>query len=172
MKRILSIFCFFIFSVVGFAQEKTIFENNKMIMSEFVDSYRNYKDVKIVEVGSAMTEMLAAKLIESGNESNARLLRSIESITIIADGGIDSQLQEGMFNLPKKCVNYKLISSINDKGKSSAFYFATHAGIKKCEFLMLVKSDEKNILLYIVGEFSIKDISALSELSEGMSTKK
>lgn len=166
MKRILSIFCLSIFSYLGFAQESNLFEDNKAIIREFVANYHNDKDVKIIEIGSAMTSMLSEKLMENDNYSSAKLLRSIESITIVVDKNIcDQQLESSMFDLPNRCKGYKLISSLNEDGNYSGFYFASHEQIKKCEFLMVVKKDNRDLLLYIIGEFSVKDISALSELS-------
>ncbi len=145
------------------------FEHNQKIITDFIDRQRNVDDITVVEIGKTMTNILAIKLFEEGDDESAQLLRSIESIEIVVDSSKDkSSIEEELFALPERCRGFELMSSINSKDELFRFYFAEHPRTKQCEFLMLVRSPEERIMLYITGEFSVGDISSLSSLGEGI----
>ncbi|MFR9495689.1 MAG: DUF4252 domain-containing protein [Rikenellaceae bacterium] len=122
-------------------------------------------NITIIEIGSTMTKMMAVRLFEAGSDESAQLMRSIESIEIVAENSPGkSHITGEMFALPDKCQNYELITSIEKSGGITKFYFASHPRSKNREFLMLMRSSEQRIVLYITGSFSISDISALSSL--------
>ncbi len=148
------------------------FEHNQEVVGGYIDELRNQDDITVVEIGKMMTKVLAIKLFEQGDDDSAKLLRSIDSIEIVVDSGSKGdKLSKGIFSLPDECQGFELISSVDTNGELIRFYFADHSQSKKCEFLMLVRSQQEAIMLYITGEFSIADISSLSSLSEGMIKK-
>ncbi len=145
------------------------FARSQEVIGQIIEEHRQIEGVTYVEIGKAMTMMLATKLFAEGDDQSAQLLRSIDSIDILVGGkSAREQIAEEVFALPSKCASLALMSSIDSDGELIRFYFAEHSTIKKCEFLMIVSSPEECIMLYITGDFSVSDISSLSSLSEEM----
>ncbi|MFI3259915.1 MAG: DUF4252 domain-containing protein [Rikenellaceae bacterium] len=171
MKQIIFTIAFLLTSIYGYAEgTESAFDQNRRLIGGVFEQYRATEDVKVIEIGAAMIRMLATNQFEQGNDEVARLLRSISSIDILVAEGGDSQLREELFSLPKRCREYELITAIdNGGGVVSRFYIASHS--PKCEFLMLVDKGDNLIMLTIVGEFSVADISTLSALSGAISNQ-
>lgn len=118
-----------------------------------------------------MTNMLASVLQLSSDTDgdDVELLSSIKSMNIMVERqegkGI---LYDDILELPKLCDGFDLITSINQSGEISNFYFATHNDTKDkiCEFLMLVRQKDQRVILYITGNFSVSDISSLSAIGD------
>ncbi len=150
----------------GQEPQATSLEKNQQIIGEFIDSVRDKPNITTIEIGKTMTKMLAVKLFENGDDESAKLLRSIDTINILVEASEGDSLS-AMFSLPIECEHFDLISSISKEGELTHFYFADHPKSETCEFLMLVRTPSERIVLYITGQFSISDISALSSLGEG-----
>ncbi len=175
MKRIVLIIGILLLALATRAQEsnETDFEQNRKTIEQFKEKYRDTDNITIIEIGSTMTKMMAIKLFEAGNDRNAQLMRSIESIDIIAENTPSkSHIKEAMFELPDKCEGYELTTSIEKNGELTKFYFCTHPHSENREFLMLMRSHTQRVILSITGSFSITDISALSSLGEGIKKSK
>ncbi|MFI3286477.1 MAG: DUF4252 domain-containing protein [Rikenellaceae bacterium] len=172
MKRIVLIIGILLLALSAHAQEsekETTFEDNRHKIEQFKEKYRNTDNVTTIEIGSTMTNMMAVKLFEAGNDESAQLMRSIESIDIVAENAPGkSHIKTEMFALPDKCEEYTLITSIEKDGELTKFYFCSHPHSENREFLMLTRSYSQRVVLYITGSFSVSDISALSTLSKGI----
>ncbi|MFR9551116.1 MAG: DUF4252 domain-containing protein [Rikenellaceae bacterium] len=169
MKRILLIICLSLFSSTLWAQDS--FKSNNDKINTFFDTYRDCQDITIIEIGSSMTNMLASVLQLSSDTDgdDVELLSSIKSMNIMVERqegkGI---LYDDILELPKLCDGFDLITSINQSGEISNFYFVTHNDTKDkiCEFLMLVRQKDQRVILYITGNFSVSDISSLSAIGD------
>ncbi len=169
MRRILFILLFAILAHTATAQQSAGIEHNRSVIESFIDQNRNREQITIVEIGKTMTMLLATKLFEEGDDQSAKLLRSIRSIDIMVDSNKgESAIEAELFSLPDACQQVELISSISQDGELLRFYFAEHAESEDCEFLMLARTRNDRIMLYITGKFSISDISNLSSLSESI----
>ncbi|MFR9503307.1 MAG: DUF4252 domain-containing protein [Rikenellaceae bacterium] len=172
MKRILLTISFSLIALCSIAQERSDFDSNKETISHFFKRYSDMKYITTIEIGPAMTKAMAVKLFEAGDDENAKILRSINSINILVETSEGkSHIKEAMFNLPKECSAYELITSTEKNDEISHFYFAEHPNGESCEFLMLMRKFDKRVVLYITGDFSITDISALSNLGQGIGGK-
>ncbi len=151
------------------AQHINTFEKNQHTINSFFDKYKEAEGVTRIKIGSAMTKLLAVTQFEAGDDASAKLLRSIKSIDILVENSAQSgNIIGDMLSLPDECIDFEMITSINEGGETSNFYFAQHLDTPTCEFLMLVQQSGQRVVLYITGEFSISDISALSSLSDGI----
>ncbi len=175
MKQLFLTISLILLSLSSYAQEdkETLSKvaHNRQTIEQFKDKHRDTERVTIIEIGSTMTKMMAIKLFEAGNDESAKLMRSIESIDIVAENSPGkSHINDDMFTLPEECKGYELITSINRDGELTKFYFAEHPRSKQRELLMLMRNFEQRVMLYITGSFSVSDISALSTLSQGINS--
>ncbi len=172
MKRILLIICLSLLSSTLWAQDS--FKSNNDKINTFFDTYRDCQDVTIIEIGSSMTNMLASVLQLSSDVDgdDVELLGSIKSMNIMVERQTGKGiLYDDILELPKLCDGFDLITSINQSGEISNFYFATHDDDTKdkiCEFLMLVRQKNQRVILYITGNFSVSDISSLSAIGDSL----
>ncbi len=166
MRTIILTISLLFLSIGASAQEGTTnFEKNNQIINDFFGKYENLESTTRIEIGSAMIKLMAISLFEQNDDSSAKLLRSIKSIDILVEESYKSStIGEAAFSLPTKCLDFEMISKINSGGEISHFYFAEHGDTPVCEFLMLVQQSDQNVVLYITGEFSVSDVSALSSL--------
>ncbi len=169
MKRILLIICCVALSSTAFAQGS--FKENRKAIHSFFDQYDNNEDVTLIEIGPGMIRLMAGSVVkinDSDDKQTSTLIKSIKSIEIMVFDSEAGMRSVDIFDLLEECQGFELITRIKSGADTNNFYFATHDDSEMCEFLMLSDQSDQKVVLYITGNFSVSDISALSTLGEGM----
>ncbi len=146
-------------------------EHNRELFDKLKRTYSANEDVTAIEIGPAMTKMLATTLRQSGNINSAEMMESITSLNILVESGKDFDFFTDMFDVADKFEGLELISTIDRIGEYSRFYFAETAKNKEAEFLMCVRRKQNRILLYITGSFTVADITELASLQDSFTQK-
>ncbi len=140
-------------------------EHNKELYNKLKTIYSNNEDVTAIEIGPAMTKMLATTLRKSGNMQSADMMASITSLNILVESGKEFDFFTDMFDVADKFEGMELISTVDRIGEYSRFYFSEEES-DESEFLMCVRRKQNRILLYITGDFTIADITELATLQD------
>lgn len=119
-------------------------------------AYSGREGYKTVVMGRKMIAMMQK---ESGGKSN--VTDNIRQISILSTEHSDSVLLNSARQLATQ--DYELISMTNENSEMTGFYINETAEDEK-RFLMIAHREDEEVIMEIIGDFKITDISKLSKL--------
>ncbi len=134
------------------------------------EKYLSQEGIVAVEISELMAQELAERLVKEGDDEAAELMRSIKTISMIVNKNSQPQFWNKLLEFKEAALsNIELINVFSDEDRESHFYFKRpNRKEPVAEFVMLSKSPEKQIILYVIGDFSVSEISKLSFVKEGL----
>lgn len=131
------------------------------ILDGIFDDYAGKKEYQSVIYGKTMLSMM-----KDGASSDVKdLLNGIKMIRIISYKGTDDVLCNQVLAAIQK--DYRMISRISGDGRISSFYlFEPEKRKNDMSFVMTVLGSEESVVMEIIGNFDVKDISKLSVMGQ------
>lgn len=131
------------------------------ILDGIFDDYAGKKEYQSVIYGKTMLSMM-----KDGASSDVKdLLDGIKMIRIISYKGTDDVLCNQVLTAIQK--DYRMISRISGDGRISSFYlFEPEKRKNDMSFVMTVLGSEESVVMEIIGNFDVKDISRLSVIGQ------
>ena len=123
---------------------------------QLLAAYSGREGYKTVVMGRKMIAMMQK---ESGGKSN--VIDNIRQISILSTEHSDSVLLNSARQLATQ--DYELISMTNENSEMTGFYINETAEDEK-RFLMIAHREDEEVIMEIIGDFKITDISKLSKL--------
>lgn len=124
---------------------------------QLFSAYSGREGYKTVVMGKKMIAMMQK---ESGVKSN--VIENIRQISILSTEHSDSLLLNSAKQLATQ--DYELISMTNEDCEMTSFYINEDVDDEK-RFLMIAHREDEEVIMEIIGDFRITDISKLSKLS-------
>ncbi len=167
MRYLFFISLFFITCFVS-AQSSNEVKNEQY--DKLFDKYITQEGITAIEISALMAQELSERLAAQGDKEAAKLMRTIKVISMITDKSNNPQFWTDLNHYAEEALlEFELINVFSDDDRQSHFYFKQH---EKCtptsEFVMISKSANEQIILYVVGDFSVSEISKLSFVKEGL----
>jgi hypothetical protein len=128
-------------------------------LDDIYDDYAGKKGYQSVIYGKKMITMMK----ENASSDVRRLLNGISMIRIISHSGSETALYDDVNDIVRK--EYDLISRIDEEGNSSLFYLYEDND-EDMSFVMISSGEESKVVLEIIGQFDVKDISKLSIIGQ------
>lgn len=131
------------------------------ILDGIFDDYAGKKEYQSVIYGETMLSMM-----KDGASSDVKdLLDGIKMIRIISYKGSADVLCDKVLATIQK--DYRMISKISGDGRISSFYLYEPGKRKNdMSFVMTVLGPEESVVMEIIGDFDVKDISRLSVIGQ------
>lgn len=104
-------------------------------------------------------KMIAMMQKECGEKTN--VIENIRQISILSTEHSDSLLLNAAIQLATQ--DYELISMTNENAEMTGFYINEALSDEK-RFLMIAHREDEEVIMEIIGDFKITDISKLSKL--------
>jgi hypothetical protein len=128
-------------------------------LDDIYEDYAGKKGYQSVIYGKKMITMMK----ENASSDVRRLLNGISMIRIISHSGSETALYDDVKDIVRK--EYDLISRIDEEGNSSLFYLYEDND-EDMSFVMISSGEESKVVLEIIGQFDVKDISKLSIIGQ------
>jgi hypothetical protein len=130
-------------------------------LDEVYEEYAGKNGYESYIYGKRMKSMMQ----ENASNDVKKLLAGIDMIRIITAAGDDGTLRSDVLEIVNE--DYELISRMDEDGTSSRFYLYD-TGIKqdKMSFVMVNSTSDSCVILEVVGQFDVKDISKLSVIGQ------
>lgn len=119
-------------------------------------AYSGREGYKTVVMGRKMIAMMQK---ECGEKTN--VIENIRQISILSTEHSDSLLLNAAIQLATQ--DYELISMTNENAEMTGFYINEAVSDEK-RFLMIAHREDEEVIMEIIGDFKITDISKLSKL--------
>ena len=103
----------------------------------------------------------------SSNEKQNKLLKSIDYLHILVYDQNNDQFIKMVNSLISRSNTLKLMTRIDSTNQLVEVYFADGDDATSSEFMMFIREADSNVLVYIVGEFDMGQISDLTNLRIG-----
>lgn len=132
-------------------------------MTELGEKYAAREGFTSVVFGRRMMRMMAER-IDKEDKELARLLDDIQTIRILSTKGENGEFEADARSLLKRMGRWELISHIERAGQVTDTYLVDGGRRNQSTFLLLSFGVEEQVVLYIQGYFSVKDISRLSAI--------
>lgn len=131
------------------------------ILNGIFDDYAGKKEYQSVIYGKTMLSIM-----KEGASSDVKdLLDGIKMIRIISYKGSADVLCDKVLATIRK--DYRMISKISGDGRISSFYLYEPEKRKNdMSFVMTVLGPEESVIMEIIGDFDVKDISRLSIIGQ------
>jgi len=146
MKKVLSILILLSMSFLLLAQVEDA--------DSFFKDYSGVVGYKTVFLGQKMLEMSAG--------SDNPVVKNIDMIRILTSETNDPVMIGKIRAIADK--KYELISATDNSGDVTSFFLSEKKHGKK-SFLMIAIRDDKNIVMEIIGDYKVEDISRLTDLA-------
>lgn len=132
-------------------------------MATLSEKYAAREGYTSVVFGRRMMRMMADR-IDKDDKELAHLLDEIQTIRILSTKEADAEFETDARSLMKKMSGWELISQIEEGGQKTDTYLFDGGRWSPSTFLLLSFGDTEQVVLYIQGYFSVKDISRLSTI--------
>jgi len=146
MKKVLSILILLSISFLSLAQVEDT--------NSFFKEYSGVVGYKTVYLGQKMLAM-------SSGEDNP-VVKDIDMIRILTSESNDSVMIEKISAIAYE--RYELISATDNSGEVTSFFLSEKKRGKK-SFLMIAIRKDRDIVMEIIGDFKVEDISHLTNLA-------
>lgn len=127
------------------------------------EKYSAREGVTSILFGKRMMQMMADRVREEDREL-AKLLEELRSIRVLTNARPSAQFEADARSILKKISGWELISQIEEHGQQIESYLFDGGRRYPSTFLLFSFGDKEQVVLYIQGYFSVKDISRLSEI--------
>lgn len=127
------------------------------------EKYAAQEGVTSILFGKRMMQMMADRVREEDREL-AKLLEELRSIRVLTNAHPSAQFEADARSILKKLSGWELISQIEEHGQQIESYLFDGGHWHPSTFLLFSFGDKEQVVLYIQGYFSVKDISRLSEI--------
>lgn len=127
------------------------------------EKYSAQEGVTSILFGKRMMQMMADRVREEDREL-AKLLEELRSIRVLTNAHPSAQFEADARSILKKLSGWELISQIEEHGQQIESYLFDGGRWHPSTFLLFSFGDKEQVVLYIQGYFSVKDISRLSEI--------
>lgn len=144
-------------------------EQTTKALDVFFAKYSGKKGYTTMELTS---ELLKAAYNSPSNDSNKELgemLEGVERMRIVIAEKSSAEFTVDVLDLPGK-TDLKLVTNVNENGQKIKMYYkpavtASKGGKQNAEFLMFILSVKDNITIHITGDFDLKNVTKLGDLS-------
>ena len=127
------------------------------------EKYSAQEGVTSILFGKRMMQMMADRVRDEDREL-AKLLEELRSIRVLTNAHPSAQFEADARSILKKLSGWELISQIEEHGQQIESYLFDGGHWHPSTFLLFSFGDKEQVVLYIQGYFSVKDISRLSEI--------
>lgn len=127
------------------------------------EKYAAQEGVTSILFGKRMMQMMADRVRDEDREL-AKLLEELRSIRVLTNARPSAQFEADARSILKKLSGWELISQIEEHGQQIESYLFDGGHWHPSTFLLFSFGDKEQVVLYIQGYFSVKDISRLSEI--------
>lgn len=127
------------------------------------EKYAAQEGVTSILFGKRMMQMMADRVRDEDREL-AKLLEELRSIRVLTNAHPSAQFEADARSILKKLSGWELISQIEEHGQQIESYLFDGGHWHPSTFLLFSFGDKEQVVLYIQGYFSVKDISRLSEI--------
>ena len=127
------------------------------------EKYAAQEGVTSILFGKRMMQMMADRVRDEDREL-AKLLEELRSIRVLTNAHPSAQFEADARSILKKLSGWELISQIEEHGQQIDSYLFDGGRWHPSTFLLFSFGDKEQVVLYIQGYFSVKDISRLSEI--------
>lgn len=127
------------------------------------EKYAAQEGVTSILFGKRMMQMMADRVRDEDREL-AKLLEELRSIRVLTNARPSAQFEADARSILKKLSGWELISQIEEHGQQIESYLFDGGRWHPSTFLLFSFGEQEQVVLYIQGYFSVKDISRLSEI--------
>ncbi|MGI5834485.1 MAG: DUF4252 domain-containing protein [Bacteroidales bacterium] len=128
------------------------------------DKYSGRDGYTTVGISADMLKMVYSFSGEESDPEMTKLINDIKGISIVVTERMNDEFIDDIEKMIDKYVGLKTVTSINEGGQVTRIFIVEKDTITS-EFLMVSYGKQSNVVINIVGNVDVKQISRLSDIN-------
>jgi aromatic ring hydroxylase len=128
------------------------------------DKYSGRDGYTTVGISADMLKMVYSFSGEESDHEMTKLINDIKGISIVVTERMNDEFIDDIEKMIDKYVGLKTVTSINEGGQVTRIFIVEKDTITS-EFLMVSYGKQSNVVINIVGNVDVKQISRLSDIN-------